>query len=124
MNVKQVILILTKKVLIAQVNHRYINADRFLKKKRYWYTDNALDCGCFIDGSLKADGSFCTSADPCPCDSEGICTCGIGYIGGKCDQCHSGYYDVDENDSDSLATCIGIRNSSIDLFSPNKKDLN
>ena len=79
------------------------------------------DCDCYIDGSLKADGLFCTSADPCPCDSEGICTCGIGYIGDKCDQCHSGYYDADENDSDSLATCIGIRNSSIDLFSPNKK---
>ena len=66
-----------------------------------------LDCVCFIDGSLKADGLICNSIDPCPCDSEGICTCGTGYIGDKCNQCDSGYYDSDENDSDSLATCIG-----------------
>ena len=72
---------------------------------------HTLDCGCFIDGSLKADGSICTSIDPCPCNSEGICTCETGYIGDKCNQCDSGYYDADENDSDSLATCTGNKNA-------------
>ena len=70
-----------------------------------------LDCVCFIDGSLKTDGSICTSIDPCPCDSEGICTCETGYIGDKCNQCDSGYYDADENESDSLATCAGNKNA-------------
>ena len=77
---------------------------------------HTLDCGCFIDGSLKADGSICTSIDPCPCNSEGICTCETGYIGDKCNQCDLGYYDVDENDSDSLATCTGNENTSIHLL--------
>ena len=56
---------------------------------------------------MKADGSICTSPDPCPCDSNGACTCGIGYIGNKCDECKSGYFDLDGNDSDSDARCTG-----------------
>ena len=26
------------------------------------------------------------------CNSDGICSCKIGYIGDKCDSCASGYY--------------------------------
>ena len=71
----------------------------------YWNHD--LDCECYIDGSLKADGSICTSTDPCPCDLNGACTCGIGYMGNKCDECKSGYFDLDGNEVDSITSCIG-----------------
>ena len=57
---------------------------------------------------MKDDGSICTSSDPCPCDTNGVCTCGIGFKGGKCDECDSGYYDLDGNESNSIATCTGI----------------
>ena len=66
-----------------------------------------LDCACYIDGSLKADGSICTSTDPCPCEANGACTCGIGYIGNKCDECKSGFFDLDGNESDSITSCTG-----------------
>ena len=66
-----------------------------------------LDCACYIDGSLKVDGSDCTSNDECPCDTNGLCSCGIGYTGEKCDKCVSGYYDFDGNDLDGSATCSG-----------------
>ena len=57
---------------------------------------------------MKDDGSICTSSDPCPCDTNGVCTCGTGFKGGKCDECDSGYYDLDGNESNSIATCTGI----------------
>ena len=69
--------------------------------------NNNLDCACYNNGSLKDDGSICTSTDPCPCDSNGACACGVGYIGNKCDECKSGYFDLDGNDSDSIANCTG-----------------
>ena len=69
--------------------------------------NNNLDCACYIDGSLKDNGSICTSTDPCPCDSNGACACGVGYIGNKCDECKSGYFDLDGNESNSITSCIG-----------------
>ena len=66
-----------------------------------------LDCDCYIDGSLKDDGSICTSTDPCSCDSNGACACGVGYIGNKCDECKSGYFDLDGNESNSITSCTG-----------------
>ena len=44
-------------------------------------------CLCNTEGSLKLDGSVCTLTDPCPCDSDGLCTCRIGSTGEKCNQC-------------------------------------
>ena len=76
------------------------------------YTTNhdrycGIDCICNINGSLKIDGSICTSSDPCPCGSTGACACSLGYTNDKCNQCEDGYYDVDGNDSDSSAICLG-----------------
>ena len=51
---------------------------------------------------MKSDGSVCTLTDPCPCDSDGLCTCRIGSTGEKCNQCEAGYYI-----NDSFATCAG-----------------
>ena len=73
---------------------------------------NISDCGCYIDGSIKADGSFCTSTDSCPCNGNGVCTCRIGYFGEKCEKCKVGYYDADGNDSDTSASCKGMHNTS------------
>ena len=73
-----------------------------------WLTTNILDCSCHFDGSLKTDGSVCISTDPCPCSNDGTCNCGIGFKGDKCDECESGYYDIDVNDSTSGASCTGI----------------
>ena len=56
---------------------------------------------------MKDDGSICTSTDPCSCDSNGACACGVGYIGNKCDECKSGYFDLDGNESNSITSCIG-----------------
>ena len=77
-----------------------------------------LDCACYIDGSLKVDGSDCTSNDVCPCDANGLCTCGIGYTGEKCDKCETGYYDFDGNDLDGSASCTGkfILNKCIQIL--------
>ena len=61
-----------------------------------------LDCACSIVGSLKSDGSFCSATDPCPCNTNGICSCEIGHAGDKCDECETGYYDTDGSSS-----CIG-----------------
>ena len=61
-----------------------------------------LDCACSIGGSLKSDGSICRATDPCPCDTNGICSCEIGHAGDKCDECETGYYDTDDSSS-----CIG-----------------
>ena len=66
-----------------------------------------VDCPCNIDGSLKTDGSVCTYADPCPCSSNGICTCRIGYTGDNCVECEAGYFDTDGNHFDSSSTCAG-----------------
>ena len=66
-----------------------------------------VDCLCNIDGSLKNDGSVCTSTDPCPCDSNGVCACRIGYTGDNCVECETGYFDLDGNNFDSSSTCAG-----------------
>ena len=66
-----------------------------------------IECACYIDGSLKTDGSMCTSFDPCPCDSNGSCKCGIGYAGDKCDKCEAGYFDLDGNGANLVASCSG-----------------
>ena len=76
---------------------------------------NTSDCGCYIDGSIKADGSFCTSTDSCPCNGNGVCTCRIGYFGEKCEKCKVGYYYADGNDSDTSASCKGMHNTSYKL---------
>ena len=55
-----------------------------------------LDCACNVEGSLKSDGSLCTSNDQCPCSSDGICTCILGYTGDKCDECVAGYFNLDK----------------------------
>ena len=56
---------------------------------------------------MKIDGFICTSSDPCPCGSTGVCACSLGYTDDKCNQCVDGYYDADGSDSDSSASCIG-----------------
>ena len=66
-----------------------------------------VDCPCNIDGSLKNDNSVCTSTDPCPCDSNGVCTCRIGYTGDNCVDCEAGYFDTDGNNFDSISSCTG-----------------
>ena len=66
-----------------------------------------VDCGCNFDGSLKTDASACLSSDPCPCDSNGICTCQLGYTGDKCNECETGYHDADGSFSDGNSTCTG-----------------
>ena len=67
-----------------------------------------IDCPCNINGSLKNDDSACTPTDPCPCDSNGVCTCSIGYTGDNCVECETGYFDSDGNNFDSSSTCTGI----------------
>ena len=94
-------LLLTAKVILL-----------FVYKIQCQYTTNhdrycGIDCFCNINGSLKIDGSLCTSSDPCPCGSTGVCACSLGYTDEKCNQCEDGYYDVDGNDSDSSAICLG-----------------
>ena len=66
-----------------------------------------IDCPCNINGSLKNDDSACTPTDPCPCDSNGVCTCSIGYTGDNCVECETGYFDLDGNNFDSSSTCAG-----------------
>ena len=56
---------------------------------------------------MKNDDSVCTSADPCPCDSNGVCTGRIGYSGDNCVECKAGYFDTDGNNFDSSSTCAG-----------------
>ena len=41
------------------------------------------------------------SSEICPCDSNGLCTCGINYYGDKCEKCEKGFYDSDGNNSDT-----------------------
>ena len=110
MAVSQAIMILIEIIMIpfqfAQVSkliYVHINDNDTLMLQK----SLIIECACFIDGSLKTDGSMCTSFDPCPCDSNGACACGVGYIGNKCDECKSGYFDLDGNDSDSIANCTG-----------------
>jgi hypothetical protein len=39
---------------------------------------------------LKSDNTTCTTVDPCPCNTDGICACSSGYGGEKCNvQIHS-----------------------------------
>ena len=66
-----------------------------------------LDCACYIDGSLNALGFVCTSTEPCPCQSKGVCNCVTGFTGDKCDNCELGYYDSDGNESDFTTSCTG-----------------
>ena len=66
---------------------------------------NCTECLCNTNGSLKADNSTCTSDNPCPCDTDGICSCGAGYMADKCNECIVGYYDTDDSDNDSMANC-------------------
>ena len=54
---------------------------------------------------MKADSSPCTTDDPCPCDDNGICNCGTGYMADKCNECIVGYYDTDDSDVDAMANC-------------------
>ena len=80
------------------------------EKKAYFKINDlckSIDCDCNIDGSLKEDGSVCLSSEICPCDSNGLCTCGINYYGDKCEKCEKGFYDSDGNNSDTNATCTG-----------------
>ena len=56
---------------------------------------------------MKNDDSVCTSADPCPCDSNGGCTWRIVYTGDNCVECKAGYFDTDGNNFDSSSTCAG-----------------
>ena len=68
-------------------------------------TNEITDCLCNSGGSLKNDGSVCTSNDPCQCDLKGQCTCALGYKGQKCNKCEAGFFDLDGRDFDSLANC-------------------
>ena len=70
-------------------------------------TYSILDCACNLFGSWKPDGSVCTPNKPCPCNSNGMCKCGIGFTGDKCESCQSGYFDLDHDDTDDSAICIG-----------------
>ena len=49
-----------------------------------------IDCACYINGSIDGDdGSICIDSKPCPCDTKGICTCQLGYMGEKCNKCEA-----------------------------------
>ena len=61
------------------------------------------ECSCNVDGSLNSDGSKCTSTDKCPCNTDGICTCKIGYTGDKCDECEASYFNLEKEGFN----CIG-----------------
>ena len=93
-------------VQLVQVNN-FLNQNTYLSTLINHGINNNLECACYVDGSLKADGSICSSTDPCPCDSNGACACGVGYIGNKCDECKSGYFDLDGNESNSITSCTG-----------------
>ena len=71
----------------------------------YLLTNEITDCLCNSGGSLKNDGSVCTSNDPCQCDLKGQCTCALGYKGQKCNKCEAGFFDLDGRDYDSFANC-------------------
>ena len=109
MAVSQAIMILIEIIMIpfqfaqvSQLIYVHINYDTLMLQKSL-----IIECACYIDGSLKTDGSMCTSIDPCPCDSNGSCKCGIGYSGDKCDECEAGYFDLDRNNLDSTTSCSG-----------------
>ena len=53
---------------------------------------NCSECLCNIFGSLKSDNNACTTDNSCPCNTDGVCTCGMGYAGDKCDICTSQYF--------------------------------
>ena len=84
----------------------YIFVQLFLQLY-YNFNFPTLDCACYIDGSLNALGFVCTSTEPCPCQSKGVCNCVTGFTGDKCDNCELGYYDADGNESDSTTSCKG-----------------
>ena len=63
------------------------------------------ECLCNIGGSLKSDNTTCTNTDPCPCSTNGICTCRTGYNGEKCNLCNMGYFDSDFISSNTMANC-------------------
>ena len=54
-------------------------------------------CVIFLDCECGSTGSNSTN-----CDTDGKCTCILGYIGDKCEPCVSGYYQ------DISGICRGI----------------
>ena len=99
----EIIMIPFQFVQVSQLVYVHINYNDTLMLQK----SLIIECACFIDGSLKTDGSMCTSFDPCPCDSNGSCKCGIGYAGDKCDECEAGYFDLDGNGANLVASCSG-----------------
>ena len=74
----------------------------FLSKQKIFELNQShlvVDCACSLVGSLNSDGSLCSTTDPCPCDTNGICSCEKGHTGDKCDDCESGYYGTDGSSS-------------------------
>ena len=55
------------------------------------------ECGCNGVGTTNVTS----------CDSEGVCSCKIGYTGDKCDECEPGYYSEDGE------TCLGKNINSV-----------
>ena len=44
---------------------------------------NFIACGCRTTGSKNST-----------CDNDGKCSCNIGYIGDKCNECKNSYYET------------------------------
>ena len=86
----------------------------FLSKQKIFELNQShlvVDCACSIVGSLNSDGSLCSATDPCPCDTNGICSCEKGHTGVKCDECETGYYSTDGSSSCSGNYLLNIHES-------------